>query len=308
MPDWREIIKEIQHSETITVFDTVRRKYLRLLSKYTERNVITYYSSWLNKPTAQNLDINDSDMTGFMSCVHNMDCSKGLDLILHTPGGSPAAAEAIVNYLRKKFKSDIRVIVPHLAMSAGTMIACSAKKIIMGLQSSLGPIDPQFFGIPAYNIMSEFQEAKDDLLKNPANTPYWAIKLQQYPAAFIKTAIDAINLSAELVREWLGSCMFKASCEDDKMKIDNIVAKLNEHDSSKVHNRHFNADFCKQIGLDVDMMEDDDKLQDLILSVHHAYIITFDATPSVKIIESQLGKAFISILPQVPLKSDKEGF
>ncbi|WP_337461520.1 hypothetical protein [Jutongia sp.] len=77
-----------------------------------------------------------------MTCIHGMDCSKGLDLVLHTPGDSPAAAEAIVNYLRAKFGNDIRVIVPQLAMSAGTMIACSAKQIIMGKQSSLGPIDP----------------------------------------------------------------------------------------------------------------------------------------------------------------------
>lgn len=77
-----------------------------------------------------------------MTCIHGMDCSKGLDLVLHTPGDSPAAAEAIVNCLRAKFGNDIRVIVPQLAMSAGTMIACSAKQIIMGKQSSLGPIDP----------------------------------------------------------------------------------------------------------------------------------------------------------------------
>ena len=77
-----------------------------------------------------------------MTCIHGMDCSKGLDLVLHTPGDSPAAAEAIVNNLRAKFGKDIRVIVPQLAMSAGTMIACSAKQIIMGKQSSLGPIDP----------------------------------------------------------------------------------------------------------------------------------------------------------------------
>ena len=54
-----------------------------------------------------------------------------------------------------------------MAMSAGTMIACSAKKIIMGKASSLGPIDPQFNGIPAYNIISEFEEAKKDLSTNP---------------------------------------------------------------------------------------------------------------------------------------------
>ena len=119
----------------------------------------------MNKANAGNLDISDNDMVGFMNCLHGMDCSKGLDLILHTPGGSPSAAEGIVNYLRSKFKENIRVIVPHMAMSAGTMIACASNEIIMGKQSSLGPIDPQFNGIPAYNIKQEFEEAKEDLAK-----------------------------------------------------------------------------------------------------------------------------------------------
>ena len=256
MGSWNDILKEV--NETQSQYDYIRRKYLKELSEYTGRNTIAYYSSWLNKQ-ANNLDINDADMTGFMTCIHGLDCSKGLDLILHTPGGSPAAAEAIVSYLRAKFGNDIRVIVPQLAMSAGTMIACSAKEIIMGKQSSLGPIDPQFNGIPAYNIMMEFEEAKKDLLDNPKNAQYWAIKLQQYPAAFMKTAIDAI-----------------------------------EHDDSKIHGRHFNAEFCRSIGLKISMMEDDGQLQDKILSVHHAYMITLDGTPTIKIIENHQKKSVIS--------------
>ena len=186
-------------------------------------------------------------MTGFMNCIYGLDCSKGLDLILHTPGGSPVAAEAIVSYLRQKFGKDIRVIVPQLAMSAGTMIACSAKEIIMGKQSSLGPIDPQFNGIPAYNIKQEFEEAKDDLSQHPENAQYWAIKLQQYPAAFMKTAIDAIDLSGELVEEWLGTCMFDNNKPEDVAIIKRIIENLNQHDNSKTHGRHFNIDYCEKI-------------------------------------------------------------
>lgn len=117
----------------------------------------------------------------------------------------------------------------------------------------------------------------------------------------MKTAIDAIKLSTELVREWLGSCMFDAGREKDRTIIDEIVSNLNEHDFSKVHNRHFGVDFCKRIGLAVDILEDNDTLQDLVLSVHHAYVVTFDATPTVKIIENQDGKSYISTLPQVPI-------
>ena len=83
----------------------------------------------------QALAITDHDVNGFMSACNGVDHSKGLDLVLHTPGGEISATQAIVAYLHQMF-SDVRVIVPQLAMSAGTMIACSAKSIVMGKQSS----------------------------------------------------------------------------------------------------------------------------------------------------------------------------
>lgn len=288
MAGWDEVLKEL--NETMSQADFVRRKYLKRLAEYTGRNVIAYYSGFLNKSGDSNIEINDLDMTGFMNALRGMDCSKGLDLILHTPGGSPASAEAIINYLRSKFDKDIRVIVPQIAMSAGTMMACSAKTIIMGKQSSLGPVDPQFNGIPAYNIKMEFEEAKKDLASNPENAQYWAIKLQQYPAAFLKTAIDAIQLSDTLLREWLSTCMFE---ENDQEKVDLIVSKLNEHDDSKTHGRHFNVEFCKSIGLKIQLLEENDELQDAVLSIHHAYMLTLGGTDAVKIIESSNGKAVI---------------
>lgn len=289
MAGWDEVLKEL--NETMSQADFVRRKYLKRLAEYTGRNVIAYYSGFLNKSNDPNIDINDLDMTGFMNALRGMDCSKGLDLILHTPGGSPAAAEAIINYLRSKFDKDIRVIVPQIAMSAGTMMACSAKTIIMGKQSSLGPVDPQFSGVPAYNIKTEFEEAKRDLASHPEHAQYWAIKLQQYPAAFLKTAIDAIQLSDTLLREWLSTCMFEKS---DKEIINSIASKLNEHDGSKTHGRHFNVEFCRSIGLKIELLEEDDELQDAVLSIHHAYMLTLGGTDAVKIIESNNGKAVIN--------------
>ena len=309
MANWNDIMKEVQ--ETQSQYDIIRRKYLKELSEYTNRNVLIYYSGWLKKPGAPNLDINDGDMEGFMTCINGMDCSKGLDLILHTPGGSATAAQAIVNYLRSKFNRsnndkpcyDIRVIVPQLAMSAGTMIACSAKEIIMGRQSSLGPIDPQFNGIPAYNILNEFLEAKEDLSNNPNNAQYWGIKLQQYPAAFLQTALDAIQLSGELVEDWLGTCMFDRNDSDQRSYIKKIVSKLNDHENSKVHDRHFDAKFCQDIGLKIEMLENDNNLQDKVLSVHHACMITLDGTSVIKLTENQDGRAFISSLPMMPIMS-----
>lgn len=295
MAGWDDIIKEI--SEAKTPFDMVRQKYLQKLSLLTGRNTIAYYSAWLSCH-AGNLDINDLDMSGLMNAIKGMQCDKGLDLILHTPGGSPVAAEAIVRYLRSKFGKDIRVIVPQLAMSAGTMIACAGKEIIMGKHSSLGPIDPQFNGAPAYNIRLEFEQAKEDLKNNPENYHYWKIKLEKYPPAFMKSAIDAIELSSMLLEEWLSECMFDDHTEESLATIKNIVSNLNEHDNSKLHGRHFDIEFCKNLGLKIINLEEDPGLQDAVLGVHHAFMASFSGSGITKIIESNNDKAWMSSLKQ----------
>lgn len=59
------------------------------------------------------------------------------------------------------------------------------------------------------------------------------------------------------------------------------------------HGRHLHSNFLQKIGLKIDMMEEDQVLQDLILSVHHSAIISITQTKTTKIIENNLGKAFI---------------
>lgn len=173
MPGWNEILKEIKNTNHKHAFDIVRQKYLKRLSKKTDRNVIAYYSGWLQNPEFSETSINDADKNALMATIHGMDRKKGLDIILHTPGGQTAAAESIVDYLHKMFDANIRAIVPQLAMSAGTMIACATKEIIMGAHSNLGPIDPQFNGIPATGVIEEFDKAVEAIRSNPASVPLW---------------------------------------------------------------------------------------------------------------------------------------
>lgn len=269
----------------------IREKYLKRLSEYTKRNVIAYYSGWLKNAMRPNQDICDSDMTGFMQCMQGIDCKNGLDLILHTPGGSPTAAEGIVNYLHAKFGDDIRIVVPQMAMSAGTMLACAGKSILMGKQSCLGPIDPQYSGVPAYNIMAEYQEAKHDLDTNPGSKTYWEMQLSRYPRAFYYTVCDAIALSQTLAGEWLRKYMFKSlPAEEAKKRIRSILSRLNNNNKS--HSRHFGLSTCQELGLEIEEMEHDDELQDAVLSVHHAFTITFDQGNNTKIIMNQNGAGY----------------
>lgn len=67
---------------------------------------------------------------------------KNLVIILHTPGGEMTAGMQIARML-KNWQADVKVVVPYYAMSAGTLIALSAREIVMDENAVLGPIDPQ---------------------------------------------------------------------------------------------------------------------------------------------------------------------
>ena len=298
MPDWNEILKEINAVRVEVPLDVVRRKYIKKLSNYTKRNVICYYSGFLNASTHPDVSINDKDLNGFMTAIHKMDRSKGLDLIIHTPGGEVAATEAIGNYLRDAFQGDIRVIVPQMSMSGGTMLACIGKEIIMGKHSSIGPIDPQFGGTPCYGVIQEFEKATKEITTNPSTIPLWQPIISKYPPTFILQCYRAIELSGDLVRNWLieGEMFKNISDETEKnQKVDSILSYLNNNEYTKLHSRHINNKKAKEIGLNVIDLESDDKLQDAVLSIHHCYMHTFANSSAVKIIENHNSIATISI-------------
>ena len=227
-----------------------------------------------------------------MTTIHGLDRSKGLDLILHTPGGEMAATESIVDYLREMFGTNIRAIIPQLAMSAGTMIACACKSILMGKQSSLGPIDPQIGGIPAHGILEEFKQASEEIKRDRSKIPVWQPIIAKYSPTLIGEAQKAIAWAEEMVKEWLLSGMLKGkrNAED---KADKIIKELGDHALTKSHARHLSASRCRKMGLKIEMLEDNQELQDAVLTVHHACIHTLSHTGAFKIIENHMGKAYI---------------
>ena len=162
----------------------------------------------------------------------------------------------------------------------------------MGKHSSIGPVDPQISGLPAYNIISEFEEAYTELGQPNPNVDYWHILLSKYPPAFVKFAQDAVALSAELIEKWLTEVMFIG--EDKKDVITNIVKNLNEHENSKVHARHFNIKSGQEIGLKIFPLENDQDFQNAVLSLHHACMVTLQNTRVSKIIESSSNAYMVS--------------
>lgn len=297
MPNWTEVLQEIQTCENQIravpgALDITRRKYLKKLQEKTGRNVIAYYSGWLQKPQQAGTILTDDDKNGLMNAVHRLDRSIGLDLLLHTPGGDFAATESIVDYLRRMFGTNIRAIIPQLAMSGGTMIACACREIVMGKQSNIGPIDPQFGGIPAHGVIAEFEEAVRAIKKDANTIPLWQTIVGKYHPTFIGECRNAIELATKIVTQWLVTGMFEKE-PDAESRARKIVQALNNHADTKTHARHIHADEAKTFGLKIRMLEEDSELQDLALTVHHAYMHTFAHAAAVKIVENHLGSAII---------------
>lgn len=316
MPNWHDIHNEI--GKMGSPHDVVRRNYLKKLSEYTGRNTIVYYSGWLQK-NVPGSEVNDSDKTGFMTVINGLDRAKGLDLILHTPGGLTAATESLVDYLHNMFDNDIRAIVPQLAMSAGTMIACSCKSILMGKQSNLGPIDPQLGPLPAHGIVEEFKRAHTEIKAAQINAithpndpsaiaevntkiALWQPIVAKYSPALIGECEKNIEWSESMVKDWLTRNMLSDLAPEDLERVRGVIMKeLADHTVSKSHGRHIPIQKCIDIGLKIEKLEDDQTLQDLVLSVHHSCIHTLSETPSFKIIENQNGIAFIQMAQMMPV-------
>jgi ClpP class serine protease len=106
--------------------------------------------SILGFPIARYIDIDDSEE--LLRAIKLTDPDVPIDLILHTPGGLVLAAEQIAFALVGR-KAATTVLVPHYAMSGGTLIALAANQIVMDENAVLGPVDPQLGEYPAVSIL-----------------------------------------------------------------------------------------------------------------------------------------------------------
>jgi ClpP class serine protease len=303
MPNWHEVFNQIQGTQVqgaglqANAINIVRHQYLAQLNKHTGRNVIAYYSGWLSKGNVYFIDINDEDKNGFMTTVHRLDRTKGLDLILHTPGGGIAATQSIVAYLHKMFGSDIRAFVPQIAMSAGTIIACCCKEIWMGKQSNLGPIDPQLRGIPAHGVLQEFKRALKEVKQDASRIVIWQQIIGQYRPTFLGQCENAIKWSNDFVQQQLADHMF-AGLPDREKRAKAITKELSSYLKTKSHDRHLEIEDCEKLGLNIKHLESDPALQDLILTVHHCYMHMLMNTSAFKIIENHNAVAIVKHVAQ----------
>ena len=312
MPAWSELLSETQKHENAPAWLARELKErLNAISKGRSNAVVIFYAStFLQKQRIdRNLYIDREDVNGFMNALHGVPTNNGLVLILHTPGGDPNAVESIIEYLHSKFNY-IEVIVPYLAMSGGAMISLASNLLLLGKQSQLGPIDPQIvIGNKTHSaraIQEAFEQAKQDIESDTRLAHLWAPILQNMGPSLVLEVDKALSYSKELVVNWLNKRMLKdiGDPKKRKEKADTIAAYFNAerisgHDQIHVHGQRIGAAKLKDLGIKLELLEDDQSLQNDVLTAYHLMTLIFEMTPSLKFIASDAGKMWIKQEPQV---------
>lgn len=307
MPSWNDLLSELESQESdskkLAWLVGRQQQALQDIARLRgDRNVLSYASAFLQKNYVPSpwISLTHEEINGFMSTIYGMTWNKGLTLLLHTPGGGVNAAETVVSYLRTKF-SDVEVVVPAYAMSAGTMISLSADRILLGRQSQLGPIDPQLpVGdnrfVSARAIVDQFEMAKKQVLANREVALAWAPVLQSLGPALLQEALFALAYGEQMVARWLAQYMLKHS--RNKQRRAKAVAKhFNDAAKHKSHGRRIDRDEARKKGLTVVDLEESQELQEAVLTAYHVQTLAFEKTQATKALVSHHGRQWIKNWP-----------
>lgn len=304
MASWSELLELLKDQNDPAWLDSKLKEHLSAISEHRDGAAVIFYASAFLQKNADNVAITREDINGFMNALYEAPTDRGLVLILHTPGGDPNAVESIVEYLHSKFHY-LEVIVPYLAMSGGAMISLASDKLTLGRQSQLGPIDPQLvIGNKTHSaraIQEGFNKAREDIESDTKLAHLWAPILQNMGPSLFLEAEKALSYSKELVANWLTKRMLKYVIGDEterKRKADTIAAYFNaeaipDHGQVHVHGQRIGAVKLQELGLNLRFFEDDQALQNDILTAYHLMTLIFETTPSFKFIASDRGKMWV---------------
>lgn len=301
MPSWNDLLSEVESQDPNAGGQLLFSRLQGALNSIGElrggRNVLVYASAFLQKPDVPSsfLSITGEEVNGFMATVYGMDWAKGLTLLLHTPGGGTNATETVVSYLWSKFP-DIEVIVPVYAMSAGTMISLASNRIVMGRQSQLGPIDPQMMidgrYVSARAVVDQFGKARQEILADRDMALVWAPVLQGIGPALLQEAFNALDYSERMVGQWLEKHML-AGQPDATAEGKRIAGYFNDASNHKSHGRRIDRDEARRQGVCIEDLEDNQRLQEEVLTAYHLATILFEKSPAVKFLASHTNRHWI---------------
>lgn len=285
--------------------DNYRRAKIASVESLTKRPLVVYASACTSpgkSGLAELLMLDFSDKIGLKAVTDSID-GPNLDVLVHSPGGYPDAAESIVQQLRGRYTS-IRFIVPSFAKSAATMLVMSGDQILMDRDAELGPIDPQMrtqSGVsPAVAVIEQFKKIQDEVRKDPSRLSAWMPILAQLGPSLLVDCEHAIELAKNLVRNWVRDYMLRGDPEGPA-KSARVAEFLSDHGAFKSHARPVKASDLKPLGVKIEDLLEKDALGRAVSELYCCLDIMFSNTPVCKLFENSAGDAVIrnsGIVPQ----------
>src|SRR4051794_36684647 len=140
-----------------------RRRALAVLSRERKGTVITLIHrqeqmSLLGFPVVRYIDIDDAESV--LRAINQTPAERSIEIVLHTPGGMVIAARQIATALADH-DGHVTAVVPHYAMSGGTLIALAADEIVLDAHAVCGPVDPQLGQYPAASLVAVSERPGD---------------------------------------------------------------------------------------------------------------------------------------------------
>lgn len=127
------------------------------------------------------------------------------------------------------------MIVPGIAKSGGTVIAISANNILLGVNSELGPIDPQF-------LLSEYGNVPCQIIAGDETSP----------PILRAMAEQAVSRMHEFASKILCEGMLKGKKENEQKR---AIEQLTDSSSYGSHGAVIDFSEAQQLGLTVQWME-----------------------------------------------------
>ena len=210
-----------------------RYKAIRTIEKERGSRVITLIHrqealSFLGFAFLKYIDIEDSER--ILRAIRLTPEGTPIDLVMHTPGGLVLASEQIARALLKH-KAKVTIIVPHHAMSGGTLISLAADEVLMDENAVLGPVDPQ---------LGQFYPASS-IMEIPKHKPLE--KMKDETLIYLDVAGKAIKQIEDLITEILTS---KKIAIENARKIAKILSS-----GEWTHDYALTVDKLKEIGIDI---------------------------------------------------------
>lgn len=235
---------------------SVHQRLVRLYQKHHHRKLVVY-SALFSHPGGI---IGNEDSETIENVLRSCDMSqyKGLDLMIHSPGGMPQAAGDIIRVCRA-YSESFRTIIPNMAMSAATVLGMGSDEIIMSDTSKLGPIDPQMIFQTkegtlvraAKSIIDAFgalvTEANNLAAQNKPATAQLHLLTKQDPS-WIVECFRARKATVDLAIRVLKTGMLKTKSDDEIQKVAGSFLDIGDTTS---HGRTISSKEAAEMGLKI---------------------------------------------------------